>query len=68
MLHQVAREVPRGHRTVRLHKLTYFFRHALTLARLTEPLFWMHHGVSDRLVACTLMNRVGAEVMLLHDR
>jgi hypothetical protein len=67
MLRQIAREVPRGHRTVRLHKLSTF-SHALTLVHPTEPLFWMHHGVSDRLISCTLMNRVGAEVVLLYDR
>ena len=47
MPHQVARQGPSGHRMVRLHSLSTLIPPALKLMYYTDPLFYMHHGVSD---------------------
>lgn len=39
------------------------FLHALTLVHLTDPLFWMHHAVSDFLYVT-----VGTNVAVLDNR
>jgi hypothetical protein len=47
MPRQIARQGPRGHRMVRLHSLSTLIPPALKLMDYTDPLFYMHHGVSD---------------------
>src|ERR1700679_1374018 len=67
MHRKTARRDPHGPRMVRLLAFNKRSR-GLTLVHLIEPLFWMHHTVSDLAMACNSMNRDGANVIILDDR
>jgi len=47
MPHQIARQGPSGHRMVRLHLLSGLIPSTSKLMYYTDPLFYMHHAVSD---------------------
>jgi hypothetical protein len=47
MPHRIVRQGPSGHRMVHLHSLSTLIPPALKLMHYTDPLFYVHHGVSD---------------------
>jgi hypothetical protein len=49
--------------TERCVRIRLTILHALTLVHLTDPLFWMHHAVSDCLYVT-----VGTNVAVLDNR
>ena len=64
MHHQIARQVSRGHRMVRRHTHRSLYP---TLMRCTDPLFFMHHAVSD-LGWFHYITEMTPEIAVLDDR